>query len=330
MSDIAAQRDTAKRLGLVWEGLTPEVQGYFEELYEAMPDKVSSVLSGAVLARDEDHPTLASWVELAMTEDGWLDKSGLSIHLEDIKFEPENPGSRESFTVTWRAVAEGHFPDRRDTVSIMTLDGAVVAEKTVDVEAVEGSSGESQVDFDGLNVGEYQARVIVNIDGGAMSANVHGTQNIMVLPLFVGQTREAQRASDYPIWGEAISLINGASLQNASFVITPEQVDPDSGSTVPAELGLDGSVFRDLAEAAEKFATMDVLADGFTKALNAASEWLKDRSYESGPVATEEQWATLRGKLIGIVTTANIDEAGTTALAFIEVFEDFAERSFMG
>ncbi len=330
MSEATAQRDGAKRLGTVWEGLTPEVQGYFEELYEAMPDKVSDVLSGAVLLRDDDHPTLASWVDVARGEDGSLDKSGLIIHLEDVKLEPENPGSRESFSVTWRVGVDGHFPDRRDKVSILTSDLSVVAEKTIDVAAVDGSGGESQVDFDGLAVGEYQGRLVLNIDGGEQGANVHGRQVHQYFPFFVGQTRDSQMAHDAPIWGEAMTRMNGAALRNAEFEITPAHEDSESGLSVPAEMGLQGSVYGELAEAAETLATMDVFEDGFKEALRKTAEWLEDQSVNTlAPVATEEEWATLRGKLTAIVTSANLETAGTTALQFIEVFEDRAERSFM-
>ena len=283
----AADPDAVKRLAYFWDTISPVAQGYFEELYEAMPDKVSAVLAGAVLARGGERTTLASWIETAKNEQGVVDTSGTTVVLRDVKVEPANPMPRAGYAVAWSVTAdEKGFPGRKDRVRVLDNDGAQVAEKTIEQPAIgAGESVQVRAIFGALPLGSYQVLVVANVEGGdGSSMNEHGLQAYESASFVVGQTREAQLAEDAPKFGQVLGLVQSAVQVNATHVV--HQGGPDEHKI------LDEHVLDRLAEAADELASMDVLADGFKRALGNAAEWLRRRP--GGPYITEEEWATLR------------------------------------
>ena len=67
---------------------------------------------------------------------------------------------------------------------------------------------------------------------------------------------------------------------------------------------------------------MDVLADGFKRALGNTANWLRNN-----PHIGETEWTTLRGQLLGL--RADSDEAGKYTAGFIEALEEQSGYSFI-
>jgi hypothetical protein len=305
-----------RRLAFLWTELVPVVRGYFEELYEAMPDKVSTVLAGAVLPRGGEHLTLASWAETALDEHGRLDLSGLTISLGDVKVEPANPGSGAAFAVVWSVYSEAGFPARQDRVQLFDANGKQVATDKMIAQPLVAPGGivDVRADFEGLPNGTYQATVVANVEGSEGTAiNDHGFQSAGGASFIVGATREAQFAEDLPKFTEAYKLIGAVANTNADLEINEEGY--------PARFGLASSHLERLAEAADLLASMDVLADGFKQALGNAASWLRGYSY----AVPEEEWTTWRGQLLGLLQSPNPEQAGTFARQFIEILEEHSD-----
>jgi uncharacterized protein (DUF2141 family) len=307
-------------LAFFWDTISPVAQGYFEELYEAMPDKVSTVLAGTVLPRGGERTTLASWIETATDEHGSVDRSGTTVVLRDVKVEPANPMPRAGYAVVWSVTAdEKGFPGRKDRVQVLNRDGEQVAEKTIEQPVIAaGGSVQVRADFGALPLGSYSVVVVANVEGGdGSSMNEHGLQALGSASFVVGQTREAQLAEDTPKFGQALALVQGAVQMNATHVL-------DEGGPNERKI-LDERVLDQLAEAADELASMDVLADGFKRALGSAAQWLRRRP--GGPYISEEEWATLRGQLLGL--PPNPEEAGTYAMGFIQALEEQSPTPFV-
>jgi hypothetical protein len=281
-----------------------------------MPDKVSRVLAGTVLARGGERITLASWIETAKDEHGRVDRSGTTVDLRDVKVEPANPLPSAGYAVVWSVTAdEKGFPRRKDRVQVLDKDGAQVAEKTIDQPAIgAGASVQVRADFGALPLGSYQVRVVANIEGGdSSSMNEHGLQALGSASIVVAQTREAQLAEDLPKFSKALGLVQSAVGTNAERVLEPDE------DKILADHVLDL-----LAEAADDLASLDVLADGFKRALGNAANWLGN---PPRPHITEAEWATLRGQLLGL--PANLDESGKYAMGFIQALEEQSPTPFV-
>ena len=232
----AVDPEAAKRLAFFWSTLSPVTQGYFEELYEAMPEKVSTVLAGAVLPRGGEHTTLASWTEDGKDEWGGADTSGKSLLLGEVKVEPDNPGSGAPFAVVWSVTSDDKgFPARRDKAQILNVRGEPVTEKIFDQPPLAaGQSAQGRADFGAVPLGSYQVLVVANSDGGdGSSMNEHGLQSQGAATFVVGQTREAQQAADAPKFVSAASRIQSAINTNATVEI------PWDRQGIPPELALD-------------------------------------------------------------------------------------------
>jgi hypothetical protein len=306
-------------LGFYWTTVTPVTQGYFEELYEAMPEKVSTVLAGAALPRGGEHTTLASWAALAMNEAGFVDTSGLQLSVSEVKVDPPNPGSSKPFEVVWTVFPDADFPGRKDKVQILDHDGKMVAEQTIEQSPIAAKTpSDVRATFAGLSNASYYVSLVVNLEGGdGTSLNEHGLQSMGSANFVVGDTRESQLAQDAPKFGEAHSLISAA--MNTNMI----QVRPGDDEH-PPEMELEPRVLENLAKAADELASMDVMADGFKKTLGNAANWLR----QENPHFNEEEWASLRGDLVGLTQTMNPDEAGKFAASFIEALEKHSNYPF--
>jgi hypothetical protein len=318
----AVDPDAVKRLAYLWDNLAPAVQGYFEELYEAMPEKVSTVLTGTVLPRGGERTTLGSWTQSAKGEQGFVDTSDSTVSVIEVKVDPANPGSGVPFAVVWSVSAhtEKGFSARKDKVQVLK-DGAPVAEKTIDQPPMAaGQHAEVRADFGAIPIGSYQVLVVANVEGGdGATMNEHGLQTQGTAMFAVGQTREAQMLEDVPRFSKASGLIQSAVTMNPTVVVR----EGDEAEGIPPILELDQQTLRQLADAADELASMDVMADGFKQALGSAAVWLRDN-----PRISEEDWTTLRGQLVGL-SQIPPDDAGKFAMSFIEALEEQSPYPFV-
>jgi hypothetical protein len=174
--------ESIERLGVYWETIDEVTQGHFELLYGVMPEKVSEVLAGAALPRDDLHLTLRSWVESASDDTpdfaalpGFAALQALQIQMTEVSVGPPSPDIRfklkpepgQPFVVSWTGQALADFPARKDLVAITYMDGGEVARKIVEQEATPKGPVHGEARFDGLARNEYRVVVVVNREGDA-------------------------------------------------------------------------------------------------------------------------------------------------------------------
>jgi hypothetical protein len=297
------------RLALFWGTLTPETQGYFEQLYQRHPQDVSTVLAGVVLPKDGTHPNLASWVATAQNQQGTVDTSRMAtLTLTDVTVAPATPMPTAAFAVTWSVTADNGFQERKDRLQILK-DGTQVADKTIDQKVIGPGASVVRHDFGGgLPPGSYVAYVVANVEGGDTVPNRRGLQASGTASFVVGQAADAQRVQDTPKFSEAVGLVQSAAQMNAGR---------DLPGSDPPVRAVEEGVLTLLAEAADDLASMGVMTDPLRRGLGKAGEWLRQ---DPPRVITEKDWATLRGQLIGL--PPNIDEAGKYAEGFLKALEE--------
>ncbi|HET6964302.1 MAG TPA: hypothetical protein VFH58_05980 [Acidimicrobiales bacterium] len=290
---------SATKLAMVWQTLDPVVQGYFEQLYEAVPDRVAEVLNGSPLPRDDAHPTLASWAKTVPEgEGGGLgDLSKLTVAVGELTIEPESPAPGTPFKVSWKGSVEVDFPPRLDRLDIYDNSGAVVTQRALEVGETKAGTFEGSAQFDGLPVGTYAVALTCNTQGAeGNTPNDHGFMSGNGQTLYVGETREAQMAQDAPRLEQVFWAVE--SLTRASEI------------TDEAQQNL-RTILLSLAE-------MDLVGGVLAETLRSKAGQLEDWRLEENEVP----WTQLRDRLVGAKAQASLDSVAPFADTVLEVIDE--------
>jgi hypothetical protein len=300
-AEDTARAELLNQLAYYWQTLNETTQWYFEQLYALVPKETSEVLAGVQLPRTGERPSLQSWIESQLAQQGGeTDMSSTPIiNVATLTVQPAKPAPNERFTVQWTGHTSTDFPPRQDQVTICDMTNNVVADQVVLNLKADAGPVTGQVTFEGLPTGNYAVYLTVNLEGSDDSyIDRQGLRTEAGAELFVGDTREGQVAADAPIFAAAV----GSVLSCASA---------DSFSEFTASA---------LAEAANGMAGLDQLGPGFRSELSRIADLLG-----SGEVCSDRHWIPLRDQLMGIAGRASVGEPGTFATRFIEIVDEIFE-----